>query len=111
MATSGWTSMTPDEVAPTTSAEPVGPVLIQGPLADALVDAIRSAHPDAQVIDRDAYLRVLVPGVCRLNRAAVEARLGTSFHLPGDLEEVMPSFRGRLSISEEEAIWHAGSKP
>jgi hypothetical protein len=83
----------------------VGPVLIRGPVADALVSAIRSVHPDAQIIDRDAYLRVLVPGCCRLSRSAVEARLGQSFHLPADLEEVMPSFKGRLSINEEEAIW------
>ena len=58
-----------------------------------------------QVIDRGAYLRVLVKDRCRLTRAAVERHLGESFSLPGDLEEVMVSFTGTLSISPEEAFW------
>jgi hypothetical protein len=90
--------------------ERVGPVLIRGPVADALVLAIRALNEEVEVVDRGAYLRVLVPGHCRLSRAAAEARLGASFHLPADLEEVMPSFKGRLFINEEEAIWRAGSE-
>jgi hypothetical protein len=93
------------------AAESVGPVLIRGPVADALVRAIRQANRDVQVIDRGAYLRVLVPGSCRLSRADAEAQLGQSFNLPGDLEEVMPSFKGRLFLSEYEAIWRAGDQP
>ena len=61
------------------------------------------------VIDRGAYLRVLVPGCCRLSRSAAEAELGGRFSLPADLEEVMPSFKGRLVITEHEAIWQAGA--
>jgi hypothetical protein len=102
--------MSPSTPLTTTPAEPVGPVLIRGPVAEALVRAIRTTHPEVQVIDRGAYLRVLVPGSCRLSRAAAEAELGQSFHLPADLEEVMPSFKGRLFMTEDEAIWRAGDQ-
>jgi hypothetical protein len=108
MERSGLTSMTPSTPLTAPPAESVGPVLIRGPVADALVRAIQQANRDVQVIDRGAYLRVLVPGCCRLARADAEAQLGQSFHLPADLEEVMPSFKGRLFLSEDEAIWRAG---
>jgi MmoB/DmpM family len=107
MERSGLTSMS----QPTRAAESVGPVLIRGRTADALVLAIRATNTDVEVIDRGAYLRVLVPGSCRLSRVAVEAQLGASFRLPADLEEVMPSFKGRLAISEQEVIWYAGGEP
>lgn len=87
--------------------ERVGPVLHAGPLAEAVVAAIRYMNEDVQVLDRGAYLRVLVPGCCRVTRAAVEIELGAPFHMPGDLERVMPSFKGRLSISDEGALWEA----
>jgi toluene monooxygenase system protein D len=80
-------------------------VLTRGPLTDALLAALRELNREVEVVDRGAYLRVLVPGRCRLTRQAVERRLGEPFTLPADLEEVMPSFVGRLSITAEEAIW------
>jgi toluene monooxygenase system protein D len=95
---------------PAIPAEAVGPVLIRGPVAEALVQAIVATNADAQVIDRGAYLRVLVPRCCRLSRAAAEAQLGATFNLPADLEEVMPSFKGRLIITEQEVIWQAGGE-
>jgi MmoB/DmpM family len=110
METSALTSMFPSAPPMTSEAEAVGPVLIRGPVAEALVRAIQETHPEAQVIDRGAYLRVLVPGSCRLTRAAAEAQLGGSFQLPADLEEVMPSFKGRLFMTEYEAIWRAGDQ-
>jgi hypothetical protein len=106
MERSGSMSMSPSRKP----ADQVGPVLIRGPVTDALVAVIRALNPEVQVIDRGAYLRVMVPGCCRLNRAAAEAMLGLPFRLPADLEEVMPSFKGRLFISEEEAIWRGGSE-
>ena len=110
MERSGLTSMSPS-VPATSTDEAVGPVLIRGPVAEALVRAIRDTNADVQVIDRGAYLRVLVPGACRLSRASAEAQLGQSFNLPADLEEVMPSFKGRLSMTGDEAIWRAGDRP
>ena len=83
----------------------VGPVLTRVPLAEVLIAVIRAHHPDAVVIDRGAYLRVQVPGRCQLRRIDVEALLGRGFALPADLEEVMPSFAGSLSITDDEVLW------
>ena len=80
-------------------------MLTRGPLSEALVAAIRALNSEVEVVDRGAYLRVLVPGRCRVTRQAVEQHLGEPFALPADLEEVMPSFVGRLSIDAEEATW------
>ena len=83
----------------------VGPVLARGARSLAVLAAIHELNAGVEVIDRGAYLRVSVKDRCRLTRAAVERHLGQRFCLPGDLEEVMVSFRGRLSISDEEALW------
>ncbi len=83
----------------------VGPVLSAGPRSQAVLAAIRELNGEVEVIDRGAYLRVLVKYRCHLTRSAVERHLGESFHLPADLEEVMVSFAGTLSMSQEEAFW------
>jgi toluene monooxygenase system protein D len=83
----------------------VGPVLTPGPIADAVIAAIRGLHADVRVIDRGAYLRVMVPRCCRLEAAQVETILKATFQMPGDLEAIMPSFRGRLTIAGGEARW------
>ena len=44
------------------------------------------------------------------SRAAIERRLGRPFDLPGDLERVMPSFKGRLAIAEDAVTWEAGAR-
>lgn len=90
---------------PAEPAEDVGPVLEAGTVAAAVIDAIRRLHAEVRVIDRGAYLRVLVPGRCRVTGAAIEQAIGAPFRLPGDLEAIMPSFKGRFSVSEEEAAW------
>jgi hypothetical protein len=88
----------------------VGPVLIAGPLADAVLAAIQELNGDVTVINRGAYLRVLVPGRCRLTCAAVEQRTQGPFRLPADLETVMASFRGRLRIDETEVVWERSAR-
>ena len=85
--------------------ERVGPVLLAGAGADALVAAIRDAHPDVLVIDRGAYVRVLVPDRCRVERADVERHAGVSLQWPGDLELIMPSFQGVFVVSSSSAVW------
>ena len=40
-----------------------------------------------------------------MTRAAIERALGRTFQLPGDLEVLMPAFKGRFRVSEEEASW------
>jgi hypothetical protein len=94
---------------PGDDSEAVGPVLTPGPLADAVIAAIRASNSGVKVIDRGAYLRVLVPQRCRLEVARVEAVLQSAFRLPADLEGIMPSFRGRLRITSSEVVWEATS--
>ena len=85
----------------------VGPVLIAGERANAIVSAIRELNPDVEVVDRGAYLRVTAPAPCVVTRAAIERVLGQSFELPGDLEQVMPSFKGALVLAAGEVRWEA----
>ncbi len=83
----------------------VGPVLEAGETAQAVVDAIMAENPGAQLIDRGSYWRVLVRGRCTVTRRAIEARLGRPFVLPGDLERVMPSFKGKLVMGDDQVVW------
>jgi hypothetical protein len=85
----------------------VGPVLMRGPVGDAVLAAILGHSEDAMAMDRGAYVRVLVPQRCVLRRDDVEKILGAAFALPGDLEAVMPSFKGSLTIDEDMAVWDA----
>lgn len=85
----------------------VGPVLQVGPVADAVIAAIRELNAGVEIVDRGSYRRVLCAGRCRVTREALERHRGGAFRLPVDLESVMPSFKGRLSMSEEEASWDA----
>lgn len=87
------------------AAHEVGPVLMSGPVADAVVSAILAENGAARVVDRGAYLRVLCPGACVVTRAAIEARTGSPFRLPRDLELLMSSFKGRFHVTEDEARW------
>jgi toluene monooxygenase system protein D len=83
----------------------VGPVLTPGPHTEAVLAALRELNAELTVLDRGAYLRVLVPRRCRLGREEVERHAGGPFELPRDLEAIMPSFRGRFRTSEDEAVW------
>jgi len=85
----------------------VGPVLEVGTVAQAITTAIRELNRDVEIRDRGAYVRVLVTARCRVTREAIERALGAAFRLPGDLELVMPSFKGRFSVTEDEAVWEA----
>jgi hypothetical protein len=87
----------------------VGPVLHRGPWTDAVVECLLDANPGAVLVDRGAYLRVLAPNRCQLVRAAVERRTGQPFRLPVDLELMMPSFKGRLSFTDDAATWALGA--
>ncbi|MDY7105090.1 MAG: MmoB/DmpM family protein [Actinomycetota bacterium] len=83
----------------------VGPVLRAGRLGEAVAAAVSRGDGGVEIEDRGGYLRVTAPPPCVVRRDAVEEELGEPFALPGDLERVMPSFRGRLVLSEEEARW------
>jgi MmoB/DmpM family len=83
----------------------VGPVLQASVAASAVISAIRELNDGVQVADRGSYLRVSVEGRCVVTRRAIEAHIGRPFVLPGDLELIMPSFKGKLSMTEDEARW------
>ena len=83
----------------------VGPVLQSGPVANAIIAAIKDLNQDVIVVDRGAYVRVLVPGYCVVTRPAIEKHLGRSFRFPGELETVMSAFKGSLQLNQEDAAW------
>ena len=87
------------------ASDAVGPVLDGSELGLAVLRAIQSLNPDVRVIDRGSYYRVHASRRCVVTRQAIEAALGRSVMLPGDLELAMPSFRGRLMIDAERAVW------
>lgn len=83
----------------------VGPVLQSGPVANAIIAAIKDLNQDVIVVDRGAYVRVLVPRYCVVTRPAIEKHLGRSFRFPGELETVMSAFKGSLQLNQEDAAW------
>jgi toluene monooxygenase system protein D len=85
----------------------VGPVLDRGSATDAVVAAIRALNADVEIEHHGSYLRLLVPHRCVVTREAIEKELGRAFRLPGDLELLMPSFKGHLSVDEDRAVWTA----
>jgi hypothetical protein len=96
-----------------TSATPetydrVGPVLQSGAIATAIIAAIKDLNQDVMVVDRGAYVRVLVPRCCVVTRSAIEKHLGRSFRFPGELETVMSAFKGSLELNQNDAAWRFG---
>jgi hypothetical protein len=85
--------------------ERVGPVLQSGTVADAIIRAIKDLNQDVLVVDRGAYVRVLVPQCCVVTRSAIEKHLGRSFRFPGELETVMSAFKGSLQLNPDDAAW------
>ena len=83
----------------------VGPVLQSGPVANAIIAAIKDLNHDVTVVDRGAYVRVLVPRCCVVTRAAIENHLGRPFRFPGELETVMSAFKGSLQLNQDDAAW------
>ena len=55
--------------------------------------------------ENGGYVRVLVPWRCSLDREDLEDELGRPFSFPSDLEQVMPAFKGRLTMSHDHAEW------
>ena len=83
----------------------VGPVVLASTLGRAVVLAIVQLNPGAEILDRGAYLWVLSSETCLLTSPMVESISGNEFRLPGDLESVMPAFRGELSVRGDRVEW------
>ena len=82
----------------------VGPVLLANEVGRAVAAALKRSDPSVEVTDRGSYLRVAAER-CTVTAEAVAAELGRPFVLPGDLEQVMPAFHGRLILREGAATW------
>ena len=93
-----------------TTRRRAGPDLFAGDVGQAVIEALREDNPELEVRDWGAYLRASAPERCVLRRATVERRLGGPFTLPGDLERIMPSCRGRISIAQDEVVWSAETR-
>jgi toluene monooxygenase system protein D len=89
----------------------VGPVLQATPLGRAVVMAIESSNDDVMIQDEGAYLRVMAHGSCRVSRLEVEAEFGQPIRFPGDLEVIMSSFAGLVSMDESGAVWWRACDP
>jgi toluene monooxygenase system protein D len=89
----------------TPASASVGPVLLPTEVGLAVLSAIRAGNLDVEVRDRGAYLRVLARDRCVVTRQGIEQALGRPVRLPSDLELCMPSFKGRLHIDTERAVW------
>jgi toluene monooxygenase system protein E len=83
----------------------VGPVLTGHPRAQAVLEAIRRLNPSAEIHNRGSYMRVLAPCRCLVTRSAVEDILGQPFDFRAELEIMMPSFKGRMRLDDDEAVW------
>ena len=88
-----------------TTYDYVGPVLQAGALTNAIIAAIRELNSDVVVINRGAYLRVLVPKKCFVTRERIENNLGRPVRFPGELEMVMSAFKGTISLTADQATW------
>ena len=88
----------------------VGPVIrgVDRDIADALIEAIRTDNPDAEVTveDRDGYVRIACRGRCRVTRGSLEEAMGEPMRL-SELEPAMASFAGRMKFEGDHAIvWY-----
>ena len=88
-----------------TTVDSVGPVLRRGHAADMVIAAIRAENAGVVLLDRGAYLRVLVPHRCLVTRETIEAHLGRPFRLRSELEAIMPAFKGRFRVDDDQALW------
>lgn len=80
----------------------VGPVLRQGALAKAVVEAAEADNPDRVIVvdDKVAYVRISTDSEMILRRATIEEMLGQPFQMR-DLEVELSSFAGRIDNAEE----------
>jgi hypothetical protein len=93
------------------ASQGVGPVLQSSPLARAVLAALEDRNEGVVVHDEGAYLRILVPAVCRLFRGDVEDHAGRAVQFPGELEVIMPSFAGLVAMNEDGAVWWLATEP
>ncbi|HWV84149.1 MAG TPA: MmoB/DmpM family protein [Capillimicrobium sp.] len=84
----------------------VGPAITDPRIADAVARAIATDTGAEPVIDsRGGYLRVQLPLRARMTQASLEEELGVDMPL-ARFEQHMPSFAGRIKVSDDEIVWY-----
>jgi hypothetical protein len=90
----------------------VGPVISNSRVAEAVARAIATDNGQAPVLeDRGAYIRIGLPGTCRLTQASLDDELGDGELSLSAIETVMPSFAGRIKMTDDEIIWYLKETP
>ena len=89
-----------------TMEDEVGPVFSMRSETPAYVAAIRRHNAGVRFLERSSYVRILALKKCVLSRIAVEEELGERVRWPECLEAIMPSFKGRFSITGHFAEWN-----
>ncbi len=96
-----------EKIKPADRLNMVGPVLTSSTITDAIVEAIQEDNENVLVEDYGSYRRVLVPNRCVVTKQTIERIVGRPFRFPGELEIVLSTFKGRISLSDVEASWQS----
>lgn len=92
-----------------TTKKMVGPVMrgFDTELAEAVIAAIEIDNPESEVTvdDQGGYIRIAVPGTCRITKTTLEEELGRPFQLH-QLEPSLASFAGRMKTTDDEMTWY-----
>lgn len=89
----------------------VGPAITDPAIAEAVAAAIfTDTGVEPEIDDRGGYLRVQTPGRARMTQASLEEELGIDMPL-SRFEQHMPSFAGRIKVSDDEIVWYLEEQP
>jgi toluene monooxygenase system protein D len=84
----------------------VGPIISDQRVAEAVARAIATDNGQAPKFeDRGAYVRIGLPSSCRLTQASLDEELGGELRLSA-FESFMPSFAGRITVTDDEITWY-----
>ncbi|MEM1597781.1 MAG: MmoB/DmpM family protein [Pyrobaculum sp.] len=86
----------------------VGPVFMKRELAIYATLAIAEDNPDTfvGVLDRGLYIRVVGNKRLTLRRRTLEDLAGRAVRFPGEVEEMMSAFAGKIRVTGEEILWY-----
>jgi toluene monooxygenase system protein D len=88
----------------------VGPVISNSRVAEAVARAIVTDNGQTPLVeDRGAYVRIGLPSQCRLTQESLDEELGGELRISA-FETVMPSFAGRIKVTDDEIIWYLEEK-
>ncbi len=86
----------------------MGPVISNSHVAEAVARAIATDNGQTPTFDdRGAYVRIGLPSECRLTQQSLDEELGGELRISA-FESVMPSFAGRIKVTDDEIVWYLG---